>query len=64
MQCKYEVTWVYVVIIQEEQFRLKQELAELAIALNLEAQKGRQTDIDYQRSIYTILRKYFKTSMQ
>ena len=29
-------------MFQEEQFRLKQELSELAISLNMEAQKGRQ----------------------
>ena len=36
---------------QEEQFRLKQELAELAIALNMEAQKGRQVDVDNHRLV-------------
>ncbi|XP_064621413.1 trichohyalin-like isoform X1 [Lineus longissimus] len=34
---------------EEEQFRLKQELAELAIALNMEAQKGRQTRVDGEK---------------
>ncbi|ELU18781.1 hypothetical protein CAPTEDRAFT_229333 [Capitella teleta] len=33
---------------EEEQFRLKQELAELAIALNMESQKGRQQE-DHHR---------------
>ncbi|XP_013420487.1 myosin-11 [Lingula anatina] len=34
---------------EEEQFRLKQELAELSISLNMEAQKGRSIKEDAQR---------------
>ena len=34
---------------QEEQFRLKQELANLAITLNMEAQKRRHLEVDNNR---------------
>ncbi len=40
---------MYFDFIQEEQFKLKQELAELAISLNMEAQKGRQQEADFQK---------------
>ena len=43
--CKYKR--VVYVCGQEEQFRLKQELAELAISINMEAQKGHQQDTDF-----------------
>ena len=36
-------------LFQEEQFRLKQELSELAISLNMEAQKGRQVVNDHNK---------------
>ena len=36
-------------MFQEEQFRLKQELSELAISLNMEAQKGRQVANDHNK---------------
>ena len=36
------------VVLQEEQLKLKQELAELAISMNMEAQKGRTQDVTYK----------------
>lgn len=38
-----------VISLQEEQFRLKQELADLSIKLNMEAQKGRKQKFDTER---------------
>ena len=37
------------VILQEEQYKLKQELADLAIKLNMETQKGRKQKFDMDR---------------
>ena len=42
---------VFVDLVQEEQFKLKQELAGLAIELNMEAQKGHTQEDTYQRQI-------------
>ena len=39
--------------VQEEQHQLKNELAELAITLNMIAQKGRVQQFDYDRSVTT-----------
>jgi hypothetical protein len=38
-----------VFFFQQEQYKLKQELAELAIALNMESQKGRKQNFDSKK---------------
>ena len=42
-------TIVLFLILQEEEHRLQQELTELAINLNMEAQKGRKQKFDFNR---------------
>lgn len=44
-----DIELLIVISLQEEQFRLKQELADLAIKLNMEAQKGRKQKFDTER---------------
>jgi len=34
---------------QEEQYRLKQELADIAVVINMEAQKGQEKEQDFQK---------------
>ena len=45
-------------LLQEEQFRLKQELAELAISLNMEAQKGRVQRVTHKEYVLACERAY------
>ena len=42
---------LWVLCLQEEQHQLKNELAELAITLNMVAQKGRVQHFEYDRSV-------------
>ena len=42
---------LWVLCLQEEQHQLKNELAELAITLNMVSQKGRVQHFEYDRSV-------------
>lgn len=49
MYCNNDIKLIIISLLQEEQFRLKQELADLSIKLNMEAQKGRKQKFDTER---------------
>ena len=50
--------------LQEEQFHLKQELANLAITLNMEAQKRRHLETDQSRQDTKAERKDIQVSRE
>lgn len=49
--------------IQEEQHHLKQQLAELAIQINMDAHKGRQTEADDRRQQQIMQEKELEVSL-
>ena len=49
MYFNFTVQLTYLIfIVQDEQFQLKKELADLALSLHMEAQKSRMQDVEFE----------------